>query len=154
MSWEGNGRNEDEQLENNNFLRGLDATWTAHMITDLLPSICSLPTSWCGPASLLWLCSLLHLLSLCFSNSCAPLGYTKDSAIHRPCQCIWELPPIPLCAVLPKNVMPSRLNQAPQTSQISRESKFVYFLRQSNITQSTERQLKTTSGSCSIIIHP
>lgn len=68
MGWEGNGENRDEQLESNNFLRGSVATGTARLITDLLPSICFPPTSWCGPASLPWLCSLLHFRRLCFSN--------------------------------------------------------------------------------------
>lgn len=113
-----------------------------------MPSICFPPSSWCCPASLLWLCSLLYFWD------CVSQILTHPFGSAAPCQCIWELPPILLYAVLPKMSWQTCLIKLPWTSQISGESKFVYFLRQSNITQSIEWQLKTTSGSCSIIIHP
>lgn len=155
MGWEGNGGNRDEQLESNNFLRGLAATGTTRQITDFLPSICFPPTSRCGLASLLWLCSLLHFQRLCFSNPYASLWVQKGlSNSTGPASVFENCPPSPCMLFCLTISCQTGLIKLPWTSQISRDSKFVYFLRQSNITQSIEWQLKTTSGSCAVIIHP
>lgn len=155
MGWKQNGGNRDEQLESNNFLRRFAATETARLIPDLLPSICFPRTSWCGPAYLLWHCSLLHFQTSCLSNTYASFWVQKELSSSTGTASMFEnCPPSPcvlFCLTMPCQ---TGLIKFPWTSQISRESKFVYFLKQSNITQSIEWQLKTTSGSFSIILHP